>query len=191
MPHNNGTLPYSRFVALITVASYDRSIAPAFSVGTHLERSSPPRPSRATCHLALLPAPKGHARNVASARENPARVGYGCHRNRAGAANGRNGTAAEVVVERAQEEAHGCSRGCNREAGANARSGTAARYRQVLPGAPRAGSARTYPSARATPINPPRPGRCGTCASSRRLPASHPASRSSARRGIPAPGAAS
>src|SRR3990167_1712468 len=41
MPHNNGILPYSRFVALITVARYDRSIAPTFSVGMHLERSSP------------------------------------------------------------------------------------------------------------------------------------------------------
>ena len=188
MPHNNGTLPYSRFVVLITVASYDPSIAPAFSTATHLERSSPLRPPHATCHFA---AAKDPARNVASARENPVPAGYGCHRNRAGAANGRNGTAAGVVVERARGEAHGCSLSCNREAGANARSGTAARSRQARPGVPRAGWARTYPSARATPINPPRPGRCGTCAASRHLPASHPASRSSARRGTPAPGAAS
>lgn len=188
MPHNNGILPYSRFVALITVARYDRSIAPTFSVGMHLERSSPLRPSGATCHLA---AAKGHARNVASARATPARADYGCHRNRAGAANGRNGTAAGVAVERVRDEVRGCSLGCNREAGANARSGTAARSRQARPGAPRAGWARTYPSARATLINPPRPGRCGTCAASRHLPANHPVSRSSARRGIPAPGAAS
>ena len=40
-------------------------------------------------------------------------------------------------------------------------------------------------------INPPRRGRCGTSASSRRLPATHPGARSSARRGIRVPGAAS
>ena len=43
----------------------------------------------------------------------------------------------------------------------------------------------------AAAFNPPRRGRCGTCASSRRLPATHPGARSSARRGTRAPGAAS
>src|SRR5690606_14933618 len=40
-------------------------------------------------------------------------------------------------------------------------------------------------------ISRPTPARCGTCAASRRLPASHPGARSSARRGTRAPGAAS
>lgn len=40
-------------------------------------------------------------------------------------------------------------------------------------------------------FNQPRRGRCGTCASSRHLPATHPGARSSARHGTHAPGAAS
>ena len=43
----------------------------------------------------------------------------------------------------------------------------------------------------ATAFSPPTLGRCGTCASSRRLPATRPGARSSVRREIPAPGAAS
>ena len=46
-------------------------------------------------------------------------------------------------------------------------------------------------SALALQVSRPRGGRCGTCASSRRLPATRQGARSWSRRGTPAPGAAS
>lgn len=60
---------------------------------------------------------------------------------------------------------------------------------RALPPSPASGrrSAGRYAAA----FSPPTLGRCGTCASSRRLPATRPGARSSARRGTRAPGAAS